>query len=89
MDISEDGAAVLVGGKGKVGLPCKIQFALSDETIALSGVVKGITFNQKKNQSLLHIQAGNVPVVTKNKILSFVYNLFGEREAEKTGAGRS
>ncbi len=86
MDLSEDGAAVLVGGRGKVGLPVKIQFTLTNEPIAMSGVVKGITFNQKKNQSLLHIQAPKVPTITKNKILSFVYNLFGERETEKTGS---
>lgn len=57
LDLSEDGAAVLIGGKAKVGLTVKLQFKLADESLALSGIVKGITFNQKKNQSALHIQA--------------------------------
>jgi hypothetical protein len=43
------------------------------------GVVKGISFKQNKNQSVLHIQAGKVSTRTKNKILSYVYNVFGEQ----------
>jgi len=86
LDISEDGAAVLVGGRAKVGLPVKIQFTLSDEPLAMVGVVKGISFKQNKNQSVLHIQATYVSARTKNKILSYVYNIFGERgEADSRG----
>lgn len=88
LDLSEDGAAVLVGGKAKVGLVVKIQFALTSEQLVLSGVVKGITFDQKKNQSLLHIQALPVPGRIKNRILSYVYNLFQEREPASAGAAR-
>jgi c-di-GMP-binding flagellar brake protein YcgR len=80
MDVSEDGCAVLVGGRAKVGMVIKVQFSLTDEPLAMSGVVKGVTFNQKKNQSLLHLQALPIRPVTKNKILSYVYNLFNERD---------
>ncbi len=79
LDISEDGAAVLVGGRAKVGLPVKVQFTLADEPLAMIGVVKGISYKQSKNQSILHIQAERVSPRTKNKILSYVYNLFDER----------
>ena len=82
LDISEDGAAVLVGGRAKVGLLVKLQFTLAEETVAMIGVVKGITFKQSKNQSILHIQAGTVSADTKNRILSYVYNLFGERSED-------
>ena len=85
MDISEDGAAILVGGRAKIGMVVKVQFVLTDEPLVMCGVVKGVTFNQKKNQSLLHIQAIGVVETTKNKILSFVYNLFGEQEIEASG----
>ena len=88
LDVSEDDAAVLVGGKAKVGLVVKIQFALTSEQLVLSGVVKGITFDQKKNQSLLHIQALPVSGKIKNRILSYVYNLFQEREPASAGAAR-
>ena len=80
VDISEDGCAVLVGGRAKVGMVVKVQFALSDETIAMSGVIKGVTYNQKKNQSRLHLQALPLRPTTKNKILEYVYNIFNDRD---------
>lgn len=83
MDISEDGAACLIGGKAKVGLPVKIQFALSKAPLVMNGTVKGLTFNQKKNQSILHIQALPPSSPIKNRILAYVYNIFNEREDEK------
>ena len=79
IDISEDGAAILVGGRAKVGITVKLQFALASEQLMMVGIVKGIEFKQNKNQSVLHIQAVNVPTRIKNQILSYVYNLFGER----------
>jgi len=86
VDVSEDGCAVLIGGKAKVGLPVKAQFDLSGNTIVMSGVVKGVSYNQKKNRSTLHIQAVPPSIPMKNQILSFVYNIFNERE---TGQQRS
>ena len=79
-DLSEDGLAILVGGRAKVGLPVKIQFPLVEKMIVMCGTVKGVSFNPGKNQSILHIQAVPVRYQTKNKILSFVYNIFEERE---------
>jgi c-di-GMP-binding flagellar brake protein YcgR len=80
LDISEDGAAVLIGGRAKVGLPLKIQFELSGKVIVMCGVVKGVNFDEKRNRSVLHIQAVEPSVPVKNRILTYVYNLFGERE---------
>jgi c-di-GMP-binding flagellar brake protein YcgR len=79
-DLSEGGAALLIGGKAKVGLPIKIQFALGDTAVVMCGIVKGLNFDLKKNRSLLHMQATPPGVVTRNRILIYVYNLFGERE---------
>jgi c-di-GMP-binding flagellar brake protein YcgR len=79
-DLSEGGAAVLIGGKAKVGLSLKIQFAISENTYVMSGVVKGVSFDQKKNRSLLHIQAVPSSIGMRNRILTYVYNLFAERE---------
>ena len=63
---------------------------LTSDPLVMNGVVRGITFNEKKNQSMLHIQAMTVPLNTRNKILSFVYNIFNEREvrAAASSAGR-
>jgi c-di-GMP-binding flagellar brake protein YcgR len=79
-DLSEGGAGVLIGGKAKVGLPIKVQFILGDSPVVMSGVVKGINFDPKKNRSLLHVQASPLSPAARNRILTYVYNLFGERE---------
>lgn len=81
VDLSEGGLAVLIGGKAKVGLPVKIQFALGETPVVMSGVVKGLNYDQKKNRSLLHVQAQPPSTATSNRILTYVFNLFGEREA--------
>jgi c-di-GMP-binding flagellar brake protein YcgR len=78
-DISEDGAAVLIGGRAKVGMPLKIQFKLSDSTLAMPGVIKGVNHNENKNQSVLHIQSKPLSPPTRNRILMYVYDIFGER----------
>ncbi|HUV07026.1 MAG TPA: PilZ domain-containing protein, partial [Spirochaetia bacterium] len=79
VDISEDGAAILIGGRAKVGLPLKFQFTVSEEELVMSGIVKGVNFDQKKNRSLLHLQALPPSDKTKNVIRSYVYNIFGEQ----------
>lgn len=81
VDLSEGGLAVLIGGKAKVGLPVKIQFALGETPVVMSGVVKGVSYDQNKNRSLLHLQASRPSTATSNRILTYVFNLFGEREA--------
>ncbi len=72
---------MLIGGKAKVGLPVKLQFALGETPVVMSGVVKGLNYDQKKNRSLLHVQASRPSTATSNRILTYVFNLFGEREA--------
>lgn len=80
VDLSEGGAAILIGGKAKIGLPIKFQFSITDNLIIMVGVVKGVNFDSKKNRSLLHIQAVPPSVTMRNRILIYVYNLFAERE---------
>jgi len=81
VDLSEGGFALLIGGKAKVGLPVKAQFSLGETPVVMSGVVKGLNYDQKKNRSLLHVQASSPSTATSNRILTYVFNLFGEREA--------
>ena len=81
-DISEDGAALLIGGRGKVGMNVKIQFKLSDTRLVMCGVVKGVSFQQNKNTSIIHIQSVPLSNRIKNRILAYVYDLFGERSAK-------
>jgi c-di-GMP-binding flagellar brake protein YcgR len=83
MDLSVGGLAVLIGGKAKAGLPVKLQFSLGDSPVVLSGVVKSMNFDQKKNRSLLHVQATPPSLAARNRIQVYVFNLFGEREAKQ------
>jgi len=80
VDLSEDGVALLVGGKAKVGLPMKVQFQLGENLIVMCGTIRGITFDEKKNRSVLHIQAVPPSDKTRNAILTFVYDIFDERK---------
>ncbi len=76
LDISEDGAAILIGGRAKAGLPIKLQIKLYTETIVMCGIIRGVNFNQNKNQSVLHMKAVPLSFNMKNNVLSYVYNLF-------------
>ena len=80
VDISEDGAAVMVGGRAKPGLPVKLQTELLDKPMIMSGIIKGVTFKQSKNVSVLHIQASPPSPSMKNTILMFVYGIFKDGE---------
>ena len=78
-DLSEDGAALLVGGKTKAGLPIKLQLDLPSSRVVMCGVVKGANYDSGKNVSLLHLQAVPLSARARNHILTYVYNLFGEQ----------
>jgi c-di-GMP-binding flagellar brake protein YcgR len=82
-DLSEDGAALMVGGRTKAGLPIKVQFDLASNRVVMCGVVKGVNFDNAKNVSLLHLQAVSPSARTRNHILTYVYNLFGEQAEVK------
>jgi len=88
VDISEDGAAVMVGGRAKPGLPVKLQTDLFDKPVILSGIIKGVTYKQNKNVSILHIQARPPSAAMKNTILTFVYGIFKEPE-KRTAPSRA
>lgn len=78
VDVSEDGAAVLVGGRAKPGLPIKLQTEVLDKPLVMSGVIKGVTYKQNQNVSILHIQAVPPSPVMKNVILTYVYGIFSD-----------
>jgi c-di-GMP-binding flagellar brake protein YcgR len=84
MDISEDGACLMVGGRTKAGLPVKVQFDLTGRMIVMCGSVKGVNYDQRKNVSLMHMQAVPLSTRTRNHILTYVYNIFGEQEPDSS-----
>lgn len=89
VDISEDGAAVMVGGRAKPGLPIKLQTEIYDQPIVMSGIIKGVTYKQNKNVSILHIQARPPSPAMKNHILTYVYGIFKDPQQRSTAASRA
>ena len=82
-DLSEDGAAVAIGGKAQPGLKVKLQFALGDRSVVMSGTVKSVDYDAESNRSVLHIEAMTPSPRTRNVIRSYVYGI----GSEQSGAG--
>lgn len=82
VDISEDGAAIMVGGKAKPGLPVKLQTRINGNDVVLNGTVKGVTYRRKPNVSILHIEAKPPSKIVRNTILTYVYNIFRDETAD-------
>ena len=80
LDISEDGAAILIGGKARAGINVKIQVKLSGEDVVMCGIIRGVNFSQARNQSVLHLKAVPLSFNMKNKVLGYVYGLFPENK---------
>ncbi len=86
IDLSEDGAALVIGGRAKAGLPVKIQVKLNGDFVVLAGTIKSVTFRQKNNASILHLEAKPPSIAMRIRILTFVYELF--RDGESTNGIR-
>jgi c-di-GMP-binding flagellar brake protein YcgR len=82
-DISDGGCAVAVGGTGTAGLRVKVQFALDNSPIAMSGTVRSVDFKEDLNRSILHIEAGDLPIVTRNQILGEVFGMLSDDDEEE------
>ena len=81
-DISEDGALIKIGGKGVSNLRIKLQFTIGESFIVMSGFVRGVEYDEEKNQSKLHFECTYIDTPMKNAILSYVYNVIPEEEKE-------
>lgn len=74
-DLSEDGVAVLIGGKARIGLLVKTQFFFGDDQVVMSGTVRSLEYNVEKNQSVLHVEAVPPSPRMRNLIRAQVYNV--------------
>ncbi|GAB6090029.1 flagellar brake protein [Spirochaeta dissipatitropha] len=83
IDISEDGIAVMVGGKAKAGMPIKLQLELAGHRVVMCGTVRGVSYKQKNNVSILHIQSVPLSAQMKNTVLTYVYGIFEEENQDK------
>ena len=79
-DISEAGAMIRVGGRGKNDMNIKIQFTLNDHLIVMFGVVRAVEYNKVLNQSRLHFECLHLEKEMKNKILEYIYRDLSEEK---------
>ncbi len=75
MDVSEDGASLIIGGHGKDGLLMKIQFQMQNSIIVVCGVIRYFEYQEDVDRSILHLQFMQPDEETRNKILSYVYDV--------------
>ncbi len=82
-DISEDGALIRVGGKGKNKIHVKLAFTLSSSPVEMFGVIKAVEYNRAMNQSRLHFECKKINVDMKNTVINYVYSTVSESEIER------
>jgi c-di-GMP-binding flagellar brake protein YcgR len=81
-DISDTGCAVTVGGRADAGLRVKVQFALNNVALCMSGTVRSIRYNEITDRSILHIEAEPLPVEIRNRVLGEVFGMQPPEENE-------
>jgi len=72
-DLSDTGCAVVVAGKTESGLRVKVQFALDNIPICISGVVRSTSYKADTNRSVLRIEADPMPLEIRNHILGQMF----------------
>jgi len=81
-DVSEDGFAVLIGGRAAPGLQLKVQFSLGERQVVMSGTARSVDYDSDKNRSILHVEAVPPSARTKNAIRSYVYSARAESSGD-------
>jgi c-di-GMP-binding flagellar brake protein YcgR len=81
-DLSDTGCAITIGGQAAAGMRIKIQFALNETPICMSGTVRSVDFKEATQRSLLHVEADPLPLYARNKILGEVFGMQSDNEED-------
>jgi len=81
-DLSDSGCAITVGGKAASGLRIKVQFALNNIPVCMSGTVRSMEYSEEQNKSTLHVEADPLPIEVRNLILGEVFGMLPEEEED-------
>jgi hypothetical protein len=81
-DLSDKGCAVTIGGKAAPGLRVKVQFALNNTPVIMTGTVRSVEYKEDLNRSLLHIESDPMAIETRNQILGEVFGMLPEEEED-------
>ena len=79
-DLSDSGCAIMVGGLGEADMRIKVQFALNNNPIVMSGTVRSVAYKEDINRSLLRVEADPLPIEIRNLILGEIFGTMPEDE---------
>jgi c-di-GMP-binding flagellar brake protein YcgR len=82
-DLSDTGCAVTVGGHAAENIRVKVQFALDDIPVCITGTVRSTTYSEDTNRTMLRIEAEPMPMKIKNHILSEVFGMLPDDEEDE------
>jgi len=72
-DISEYGALVRIGGKGRGNMRIKLQFYLNTSFIMMYGIIHSVEYNKEKNMSRLHFECTYIDDDMRNTLSNYIY----------------
>jgi len=81
-DVSDKGCAFRVTGTAPVGQRLKVQFSLDHVPVCIPGTVRSVDYQQESNISVIHMEADELPISTRNHILCEVFDMLSEDEDE-------
>ena len=81
-DISEDGAMIRIGGKGKSNVCIRLQFEINGSLVLMQGIVRAVEYNQNIDQSRLHFECTQIEPSMRNAILAYVYNVMPQDQKD-------
>jgi len=82
-DLSDTGCGVVVAGRADAGLRVKVQFALNNAAVCMTGTIRSVSFREDSNRSVLHIEAESLPAEIRNRILGEVFGMQMENDDEE------
>jgi len=82
-DLSDTGCAVIVGGKADAGIRVKVQFALDNAPVCMTGTVRSVSYREDCNRTVLRVEAEPLPVETRIHILGEVFGMQKDGDEEE------
>jgi c-di-GMP-binding flagellar brake protein YcgR len=81
-DLSDTGCAVIIGGRANLNWRIKVQFAINNKPVCMSGTIRSVDYKEDVNRSVLHVEADTLPISVRNRILGEVFGLMSDDDEE-------
>ena len=72
-DLSEGGALIRIGGKGRQGVQVKLAFNLNSVPVLMLGVIRAVEYNRGIRQSRLHFECTYIENDMKEALVRYIY----------------